>query len=108
MTGVGEVYGDHGGFELGVPQATLDEPGMNAGFAQMGSVRMPQGMDGHAHVVAPGPPFGFAEGPLDTSATHGEGRCGTLCLLPAGGGTEPGWVTMGFPGGSQEREGLLG
>ena len=45
---VREVKGDHRGFELGVPQVTLDEPGIDARFQQMGGVGMPQRMDGMA------------------------------------------------------------
>ena len=33
MPFVGEVEGEHGGFELGMPQVALDEPGIHAGFA---------------------------------------------------------------------------
>ena len=78
MPFVGEVEGDHRGFELGVPQVALDEPGVHASFEQMGGVGMPQGMDGDAHCGDPGPVFGCAEGALDTGATHRGGRRRTL------------------------------
>lgn len=97
---LGEVSVDHRGFELGMSQVALDETGIHAGFEQMGGVGMPQGRDGHAHFGDPGTLFGFAEGALDTSATHGGGRRRTLLVIPPGGGTEPGLVTMGFPVGS--------
>jgi hypothetical protein len=42
MAFVGEVEVHHRGFELGVPQVALDEPGMHAGFQQMGGVGMPE------------------------------------------------------------------
>jgi hypothetical protein len=32
MPFVGEVEGEHGGFELGMPQVALEEPGIHAGF----------------------------------------------------------------------------
>ena len=32
MPFVGEVEGEHGGFELGMPQVALDEPRIDAGF----------------------------------------------------------------------------
>ena len=89
-------------------QVALDEPGIATRFEQMGGIGMPEGMDGHAHFVDPGPPFGFAEGSLDTSATHGRGCGRALFLIAAGGGTEPGLVAMGFPVGSQPSEALLG
>ena len=41
---VGEVEGEHGGCELGMPQVTLDETGMHASFEQMGGVGMPEGI----------------------------------------------------------------
>ena len=37
---VGEVEVEHGGFELGMPQVALDEPRIDAGFQQMGGIRM--------------------------------------------------------------------
>ena len=82
--------------------------GLHAGFQQMGGVRMPQGMEGHAGFGDAGPLFGFAEGALDTGATHGRGRRRTLGVIPPGGGKEPGGVTMGFPGGAEQRERLGG
>ena len=42
MPFVGEVEGEHGGFELGMPQVALDEPRIDAGFQQMGGIRMPE------------------------------------------------------------------
>jgi len=41
MPCVGEVEGDHRGFELCVPQVALDETGIHAGFEQMRGVGMP-------------------------------------------------------------------
>jgi hypothetical protein len=87
-------------------QGALDEPGIHARFKQMGSVRMPQGMDSDAHFGDPGPLFRFAEGPLDTGATHGGGSRRTLGVIPPGGGKEPGGVPMSFPGGAEQHEGL--
>jgi hypothetical protein len=55
-------------------QVALDEPGIHTGFEQMRGIRMPQGMDGHAHFGDPGPVFGGTEGTLDTAPTHG-GEC---------------------------------
>ena len=105
---VGEVEGEHGGFELGVAQVALDEPGVHAGFEQMGGVGMPEGMDGDAHFGDAGALFGGAEGALDTGATHGGGRRRTVLVIAPGGGKEPGGVTMGFPGGAEQRERLGG
>jgi hypothetical protein len=34
VSGRGEVEGEHGGFELGMPQVALDEPGIHARFEQ--------------------------------------------------------------------------
>ncbi len=97
MPFVGEVEVEHRGFELGVPQVALDESGVDPGFEQMGSIGMPQGMDSDAHFGDRGLVFRFAEGALNTGATHREGRRRTLGVLPPSGGKEPGGVPMGFP-----------
>ena len=81
-------------------QVALDEPGGHASFKEMGSVGMPQGMDGNAHFGDPGPVFGLAEGALDTGAPHGGGRRRTLEVIAPRSGEEPGGVTMGFPIGA--------
>jgi len=103
---VGAVEGDQRGFELGVPQGALDEPGMHAGGKERGSVRMPPGMDSDAHVGDPGPVCRFAEGTLDPGATQGGGSGRPLGVIPPGGGKEPGLVPMSLPGGAEQREGL--
>jgi hypothetical protein len=51
---------------------------------------------------------GGAEGTLDTGATHRGSRRGTGGVIAPGGGTEPGGVPMGVPGGAPQREGLGG
>ena len=105
---VGEVEVNHGRFALRVSQGTLDEPGIHASFEQMGGVGMPQGMDGDAPFGDAGPLCGFAEGALDTAATHRGSRRRTLGVIAPGGGKEPGGVPMGFPVGSEESECLFG
>jgi hypothetical protein len=105
---VGEVEGEHGGFEWGMPQVTLDETGIHASCEQMGGVRMPQGMDGDAHFRDLGPVFGDAEGALDAGATHRRGRRRTVGVIAPGGGKEPSGVTMGFPVGAEQRAGIGG
>ena len=108
MPFMGEVEVEHGGFELGMPQVALDEPRIDPGFQQMGGIRMPEGMDGDTHFSDTGALFGFAEGALDTGATHRGSRRRTLGVIPPGGGKEPGGVTMGFPVGAEQREGIGG
>ena len=88
-------------------QVALDEPGIDTRFEQMGGVGMPEGMDGHTGFGNAGTVFGFAEGALDTGATHGGGRRRTLLLIAPGGGKEPGLVAMGFPVSAEQREGLF-
>jgi hypothetical protein len=102
----GEVSIDQRSFELGVPQGALEKPRIDAGFKQRGGVGMPQRMDGHTHFGHAGPVGGFAEGALDTAAAQGGGRPRTVGVIPPGGGTEPGLMTMGFPGGAQQRASL--
>ena len=91
-----------------MPQGALDEPGVHASFEQMGSVRMAKGMNGHACFGNAGPVCGCAEGALDTGPTPGGGRRRTVWVIPPGGGKEPGRVTMGFPVGAEQSEGLFG
>jgi hypothetical protein len=105
---VGEVEIEHGGVELGMPQVALDEPGIHAGFEQMSSVRMAEGVDGDTGFGDTGALFGFAEGALDTGATHGGGRRRTVGVIPPGGGQEPGGVPRGFPVGAEQSQRLGG
>lgn len=104
----GEMEVDHGGFELGVPQVALDEPGIDTRFEQMGGVGMPEGMNGHPSFGHPSTMFGCAAGTLDTGATHGRGCRRALLVITPSSGKEPGGVTVGFPVGSQQREGRFG
>ena len=108
MALVGEVEVDHRGCELGVAQGALDETGIDTGFEQMGGVGMPEGRDGDSGLVNAGTVFGVAEGPLDTAPTHWGGRGGTVELSAPGGRKEPGRVPMGFPGGAEQSQGILG
>ena len=89
-------------------QVTLDEPGIHAGFEEVGGVRMPEGMDGHAHFGHAGTVLSSTEGALDTGPTHRGGRRRTVVLIAPGGGKEPGLVPVGFPGGAEQSEGLRG
>jgi len=91
-----------------VPQIALDEPGIHPRFPQMRGVGMPERMEGDTYFGNPGPVFGFAEGPLDTAPAHGRGRSRTVVLIPPGGGEKPGLVPVGFPVGTEPREGLGG
>jgi hypothetical protein len=108
MAFVGEVEGDHGGFELGVPQVALDETRVHARFEQMGGGGMSESMDGDTGFGDAGALFGCAEGALHTGATHREGRRRTWRVIAPGGRKEPGGVTMGFPVGAEQRECLGG
>src|SRR5712691_8642964 len=108
MPCVGEREGDQRGCALGRAQGALEEPGMHAGCKEMGGVGMPQGREGHAGCGHAGTVCGCAEGPLDTAPTPGRSRQRTLGVISPGGGKEPGCMTMGFPGGTQQREGLGG
>ena len=85
MAFVGEVEGDHRGVALGVPQGALEEPGMHAGFKEMGGRGMPEGRDGAAHCGNAGPGCGSTEGALHPGATHGRSRRRTVGVIPPGG-----------------------
>ena len=105
---VSKVKRDPRGFELGVPQGTLDEPGMHARLQEMGGVGMAQGRDGDAHCGDPGSLFGCAEGTLDTGAPHGGSRRRTVGMMAPGGGKEPGRGAMAFPGSAKQGQCLFG
>jgi hypothetical protein len=105
---VGEGEGEQGGFELRVPQGALDEAGIDAGFQPMGSIGMSLGRAGDAHFGDTGALLGFAEGALDTGATHRGRRCRPLDVIAPGGGKEPGGVPRGCPGGAEQHKGLGG
>ena len=93
---------------MGMPQGALDEPRIDAGFKEMGGIRMSEGMDGDTCFGEPGSLFGGPEGALDTGATQ-RGGCGrAVSLVAPRGGKEPGDVTMGFPGGAEQRQRLCG
>jgi hypothetical protein len=100
MPCVGEVEGEHGRCEWGVPQGARDESGVHPGCEPMGSLGMPQGRDSDAHCGDPGSVLRCAEGTLHPGATQREGRRRTWGVLPPGSGKEPGGVPRGFPGGS--------
>jgi hypothetical protein len=108
MTFVGEMQVEHGGFEPGMPEVELDETEVDAGFEQMGSVRMSERMDGQAQFGETGAAFGLTEGPLDAIAAHGKSGAGTLFLIASGGRKEPGFVPVCCPVGSEQRQGLFG
>jgi len=100
MPFLGKVEIDHGGFESRVSEVLLHKTEPHPGFEQRGGVGMPEGRDGHAQLDDPGTLCGFTEGALDAVATHGL-SCGRHALLiAAGGGKEPGLVTVGCPVGS--------
>ena len=48
---VGEVEGEQGGFALGMPQVTLEEPGLHASCEPMGGVGMPERFDIMLHLM---------------------------------------------------------
>lgn len=108
MPFLGEMQIDHGGFESRVSEVTLDETEVDAGFEQMGGVGMSEGMDGDAEFGNAGPLFRFAKGALDAVSAHGIRGARGLLLIAPGGGKEPGFVTMGFPVGPQQNEGVFG
>ena len=103
---MGEVEVEHGGFELGMAQVALDEPGVHARFEQMGGVGRPEGRDGSPPCGKTGPVCGGTAGALAPGAPHGGGRCRTVVVIPPGGGKEPRRVPGSFPGGAEPQERL--
>jgi hypothetical protein len=99
MPCVGEVEGDHGGFESGVPQGALDEAAVDTGFEERGGVGRPERMHGQARFGDPSTVCGFAEGALDAISPHGFSGGRALVLIAPGGGQEPGLVAVGCPVG---------
>jgi hypothetical protein len=103
----GEMQGEPGGFEPRVPEVARHEAEGDAGFQERRGVGMAEGMDGNACFGNTGTLYGFAEGALDTSAAQGKGGGRSVFLIPPGGGTEPGGVTVCCPVDPQQLEGVL-
>ena len=106
MAFLGKMQRDHGGFESSGSAVARDEAESDPGLEQRGGVGMSEGMDGHTGFGNAGAAFGFAEGPLDAVSTHGCSGAWALFLIASGGREEPGGVVVGFPVGSEPRQGL--
>ena len=91
-----------------MPQVAWDEPRIDAGFKEMGGVRMSAGMDGDPCFGNAGPVFGGPEGALATGATQGKGSRRALFGIAPCGGKEPGRVTGGFPVDAEQSERIFG
>jgi hypothetical protein len=91
-----------------VSQGALDEAEVDAGFEEMGGIRMSKGMDGHAELGDSGAAFGCAEGALDAGPTHRLRGGRALLLIPPGGRKEPGLVAMGSPVGAEQTQSIFG
>ena len=108
MTFLTQRQRDHGGVEPRVSQGTWDETEVHAGCKQRGGVRMSERMDGdlafgHASTVC-----GCTAGALDAGTTHGFSGSKAWLLITPGGRKEPGRVTGGFPGGTEQSQGICG
>jgi hypothetical protein len=96
LTGVllallGQVEIEHGGFEAGVAQVALNDAQIDAGFEEVGGVRMAQGVDRHALFVDPGLSLGLAKGALDAALGHRlAGLISIGFLVAASGKDKPG------------------
>ena len=71
LTFLGEVKIEHGGFELGMAQVTLDDAQVDTGFEEMGGVGMTQRMDGNSRFSDACFKLGVAESALDATFGHG-------------------------------------
>ena len=87
---------------------TLNGAEVDTRFEQMGGIGMPEGMGADVSFADTGALFGFAKSALDAAAGHGGGGAGQVFVIASGGGKEPGGVAVGFPGGSQQVEGVIG
>jgi hypothetical protein len=65
-------------------------------------------MDCHLAFGKTGTLFGFPEGALDASSTHGTSGGRAVLLITSSRGKEPGRVVVGFPRGSEQSQGLFG
>jgi hypothetical protein len=81
---------------------------VHASFEPRGGGGMPEGRDGHTRLGHAGTVCGGTEGALATGPAHGRGRCGTVVVIPPGGGQEPGRMTRGVPGGASQSAGICG
>src|ERR1700757_1164266 len=68
---LGQVKIEHGGFESSVAHVALDDAQIDAGFEEMGSIRVARGMDRNTFFENTGGPLGLAKGALDAAFGHG-------------------------------------
>jgi hypothetical protein len=71
LTFLGEVKIEHGGFELGMAQVTLDDAQVDTGFEEMGGIAMAKRVYGNSLFTDGGGKFSVTEGALNTTFCHG-------------------------------------
>jgi hypothetical protein len=102
---LGKVEIDHGGFELGMAHVSLDDPQVDSGFEEMGSVGVAEGMNGDSFFVDSSSNLGTAEGPLDTTFGHRRGSVFCSIAVSAKSGEEKARVAVGHPIAAEQTEG---
>ena len=105
---LGQVEIEHGGFESGVAQVALDDAQVDAGFEEMSSVGMAQGVHRHALFVDSGLPLGLAKGALDAALGHRLGGLMGIGWFVAASGEDKPWMAMSEPVLAQQVERGLG
>lgn len=98
---------EHGGVKPGGAEREWDASEVDAGFEQMGGVRMSEGRQSTAEFGNAGPLCGFAAGALDPGPTPGKSGGRAVLVIAPGGGEEPGGMTGCGPGPSQKPQSIL-
>ena len=65
-----EMEVEHGGFQVGVPHVSLDNPGVDPGFQEMSGVAMPKSMYGNPALGDTGCGLGSSKSALNTVDRH--------------------------------------
>lgn len=99
---------DHRGFDVGVAEIFLNDAQVNAGFQQVGSIRMAQGVDRDALLADAGGAFCSSQSALDAFDGHGNPGMGSFLATPADSGKNELRVSVGDPITTQQGIGCFG
>jgi hypothetical protein len=94
---VGQVEGQHGGFESRMAHIALQSPEIDTGFEQMRGIAMAKGMPAAITLQDASALLGWAEGALDAAAMHGCGGGCHVLVSTSSGGKKPGGMAVCCP-----------
>lgn len=102
QAGLGKMKIGHGCFQVGVAHVTLNNPDIDAGFQQMGYIRMAEGVDGSPAFNDTGSISCLAKGSLGTAFGHRFFGDRSFCAATAQGRKEQGRIFVSAPICSEE------